>query len=221
MIAWKDVADTVQSFVTAAGIVVGGVFTYFKFIKDRVYRPRVALDLQGRLIEPTSGDCFLVCRATVENKGGSIFTLTTARLCASGFTTKSVRPPTSYTNKLKKLELGERAGGPHGMADGGTITAPNGTKRHHIPSNRRTSPRDNQRLRSRPSHQPRNRRPPRRAEEPLARRMGTARYPLPPSRRRRRIQGRHRNRLHREICAGTILLPQAQYEIATDGTAAR
>jgi hypothetical protein len=28
-------------------------------------------------------------------------------LCSSGFTTKSVRPPTSYTNKLKNLEIGD------------------------------------------------------------------------------------------------------------------
>jgi hypothetical protein len=54
-------------------------------------------------------------------------TLTKAKLCSSTFHTSSVRPPTSYTNKLKVLEIG----------NGGTITAPNGVtytvKGEHLP----------------------------------------------------------------------------------------
>lgn len=42
--------------------------------------------------------------------------LTKAQLCGDEFRTSQVRPPTSYTNKVKKLMLG----------DGGDIKAPNG-----------------------------------------------------------------------------------------------
>src|SRR6266513_854769 len=42
--------------------------------------------------------------------------VTAKTLCAPGYSTTSVRPPVSYTNKLKQLELG----------DGGTIVAPSG-----------------------------------------------------------------------------------------------
>lgn len=71
MTDWKNVGDTVQSFATAGGILVGGVFTYFKFIKDRVYRPRVALAIEGGILEPKLGERFLVCRATITNNGAT------------------------------------------------------------------------------------------------------------------------------------------------------
>jgi hypothetical protein len=68
MVAWKDVADTLQAFATAGGIVVGGVFTYYKFVKDRIYRPRVDLDLTGEFVEIGS-ILWLVCSVNIGNKG--------------------------------------------------------------------------------------------------------------------------------------------------------
>ncbi len=75
MIAWKDVGDSVQSFVTAGGILAGGIFTYFKFVKDRIYRPRVDLRVEADQIELGSTGTFLVCRASVENKGATKLSL--------------------------------------------------------------------------------------------------------------------------------------------------
>jgi hypothetical protein len=70
MTAWKDVADTVQAFVTAGGIIVGGVFTYYKFGKDRIYRPRVDIGIECSRVQ--LGDQHLLkCRLTLENKGAT------------------------------------------------------------------------------------------------------------------------------------------------------
>jgi hypothetical protein len=70
MLAWKDVGDTVQSFVTAAGIVVGGVFAYYKFIKDRIYRPRLDLDIQAGILDVGTTP-YLMCSLSVCNKGAT------------------------------------------------------------------------------------------------------------------------------------------------------
>jgi hypothetical protein len=70
MLDWKDVGDTVQSFVTAAGIIAGGVFTYYKFIKDRIYRPRLDLDIQAGTI-CVDKISYLMCSLNVHNKGST------------------------------------------------------------------------------------------------------------------------------------------------------
>src|SRR4051812_26459179 len=70
VVKWKDVGDTVQAFVTAGGIVVGGVFAYYKFVKDRIYRPRVTLDINaGTVVLGT--DVFLKCAVSVHNQGNA------------------------------------------------------------------------------------------------------------------------------------------------------
>ncbi len=69
MTNWSDVGNTVQSFATAAAIVVGGAFTYFKFVKDRVFRPRVDLELDAEVVVDRHGVRFVVCHATVHNMG--------------------------------------------------------------------------------------------------------------------------------------------------------
>jgi hypothetical protein len=71
---WTDVADTVQAFVTAGGIVVGGVFTYYKFVKDRIYRPRLDLQIDSDRIR--LGDRhYLLCQLSVQNKGATKLSL--------------------------------------------------------------------------------------------------------------------------------------------------
>lgn len=75
MTSWKDTGDAVQAFVTAAGIVAGGVFTYFKFAKDRIYRPRVDLRIEVDRVDIDGPESFLLCRASVENKGANKLSL--------------------------------------------------------------------------------------------------------------------------------------------------
>lgn len=77
----------VQAVATAGGIVVGGIFAYYKFFKDRVYRPRVVIDVRSGRIAALGADAFLI-RVTVKNLGGTKLDLvrdgTVVVLAASG-----------------------------------------------------------------------------------------------------------------------------------------
>jgi hypothetical protein len=66
-------AASIQSIATTAAIVLGGVWTYFKFIKDRIYRPRAAFSVDG--VHHTGPFPSLTLVAKVENIGASKITL--------------------------------------------------------------------------------------------------------------------------------------------------
>jgi hypothetical protein len=69
-ISGTDLASAVESYATAVGIGVGGVFTYYKFVKDRIYRPRLDLSVIAERVE--SGDrTLLACRLAVHNLGST------------------------------------------------------------------------------------------------------------------------------------------------------
>ncbi|HVX47561.1 MAG TPA: hypothetical protein VHC49_26970 [Mycobacteriales bacterium] len=68
MTDWHDLAETVQAFATAGAIAIGGTFTYYKFIKDRVYRPRLSLKIEtSRRI--LNAKPFIHCTLSIENRG--------------------------------------------------------------------------------------------------------------------------------------------------------
>src|SRR5262249_49411574 len=46
----KDFFSILQSGFTILGIVVGGVWAYFKFIKGRLFKPRLALEIEAKFI---------------------------------------------------------------------------------------------------------------------------------------------------------------------------
>ena len=134
--------------------------------------------------------------------------LSATDLCAAGFTTKSIRPRTSYTNKLKSLEIGS----------GGQITDPNGVTYpvtgenlpgqvsdyeldHLISLELGGNPFDPKNLWMEPWE--------RRGAEFASAGHGAESKDVV------------ENRLHREVCAGQIALSDAQREIATDWTSAR
>lgn len=66
----ETAASAISSFVTAAALLVGAVWAYFKFIKDRVYRPRLDLSIDPIAYTDPTGD-YLVCRLTAKNIGTS------------------------------------------------------------------------------------------------------------------------------------------------------
>jgi hypothetical protein len=136
-------------------------------------------------------------------------TLDASQLCAAGFTTSSIRPPVSYTTKLKLLELG----------DGGLITAPSGTTYtvvgEHLPGTIADyeldhlisleiggNPEDPKNLWMEPWE--------RRGPDHLAAAGQGA-----------ESKDVVENRLHRGVCAATLTLGDAQHEIATDWTTAK
>lgn len=70
----KTVVEIIGTAVTAAAVIVGGIWAYFKFVKGRTYRPRLGVGLTGqwRLVD---GRRLLHARITVENIGASKVTL--------------------------------------------------------------------------------------------------------------------------------------------------
>jgi hypothetical protein len=70
----KAIVDIIGTAVTAAAVVIGGIWAYFRFVKGRTYRPRLEPGLSGewRLID---GKCLLQARVTVKNIGASKVTL--------------------------------------------------------------------------------------------------------------------------------------------------
>jgi hypothetical protein len=67
---WVDIAGTV---VTSAAIVVGGLWAYFKFARNRTYRPRLEVTMRGRW--QSSGIPLLKADVTVKNIGASVVCL--------------------------------------------------------------------------------------------------------------------------------------------------
>jgi hypothetical protein len=67
---WKTIADCVSGFATAAAVLAGGLWAYFKFIKGRTFRPRLAVKLAGEWRRLGDADVLLV-RVTVANIGGA------------------------------------------------------------------------------------------------------------------------------------------------------
>jgi len=66
----KTVADIAEAVFTVGAVIVGGLFAYYKFLKDRVYRPRVGVALTAGHLQADGGR-YLACRASVSNLGSS------------------------------------------------------------------------------------------------------------------------------------------------------
>lgn len=70
----KTAVDILGTLVTAAAVIVGGLWAYFNFVKGRTYRPRLEVEMQGewRVID---GERWLHSRVRVKNIGASKVTL--------------------------------------------------------------------------------------------------------------------------------------------------
>jgi len=73
-------ASALESLATAIAIVVGAIWAYFKFIKDRVYRPRLDISIEPRvfIIENREN---LLCHLVVKNIGTSKVALVQEGTC--------------------------------------------------------------------------------------------------------------------------------------------
>jgi hypothetical protein len=131
-------------------------------------------------------------------------------LCSTGFRTSTIRPPVSYTDKLKQLELG----------GGGTITVPGGGPTYvvtgeHLPGKISDYELDHLiplEIGGNPTD-PRNL-----WMQPWERKGSPA---LAAAGQGAESKDVVENRLHREVCNGTITLERAQGEIATDWETAK
>jgi hypothetical protein len=67
----KTVVDIVGTIVTAAAVVVGAVWAYYRFIKDRTYRPRLDVSMAAGWMN-VDGRRLLLARVRVKNIGASV-----------------------------------------------------------------------------------------------------------------------------------------------------
>lgn len=66
----KTIVDIMGTLVTAGAVVVGGLWAYFRFVRDRVYRPRLEVGLFGQWRD-VAGASVLHARVTVKNIGAT------------------------------------------------------------------------------------------------------------------------------------------------------
>jgi hypothetical protein len=66
----KTVIDIIESVVTGAALIIGGIWAYFKFIKGRTFRPRLEVNMFGQW-RTVGQKQLLHARVRVKNIGSS------------------------------------------------------------------------------------------------------------------------------------------------------
>lgn len=86
----RDIADTLAKVVQILAIIVGGWWTYFKFIKGRTYRESLILIVSGKLLTIDS-QTYLIATISVRNVGQSLveFTPDAGALRVFGYTSST------------------------------------------------------------------------------------------------------------------------------------
>jgi hypothetical protein len=70
----KTASDIFASVVTSAALIVGGVWAYFRFVKERTYRPRIDVYMGGEWVG-VAGEGLLLLRVRVKNIGAAVVDL--------------------------------------------------------------------------------------------------------------------------------------------------
>jgi hypothetical protein len=70
----KTVADIVGTLITAVAVSVGAVWAYYRFFKDRTYRPRLEVSMGGEWFA-VDGERLLLARVQIKNIGSSVVEL--------------------------------------------------------------------------------------------------------------------------------------------------
>lgn len=81
--AIKDIVDVVSNIVTAIATILAGVWAYYRFVKGRVFEPRLILTAQARRLRIQATE-FVLSTVELSNVGLSRIDLDTAtvRLCS-------------------------------------------------------------------------------------------------------------------------------------------
>jgi hypothetical protein len=70
----KTVIDLIGTLITAAAVIIGGIWAYFKFVKGRTFRPRLEVNMSGQWVNVDEKQ-LLQARIRVKNIGASKVTL--------------------------------------------------------------------------------------------------------------------------------------------------
>jgi hypothetical protein len=66
----KTWTDVIGKIITGVAVIVGGIWAYFKFVKGRIFRPRVEIEMSGQWLD-VDGKRWLLARIRVKNIGAS------------------------------------------------------------------------------------------------------------------------------------------------------
>jgi hypothetical protein len=66
----KTTADIIGTLITALAVIVGAVWAYYRFVKDRTYRPRLEVSMAGEWLS-VDNERLLLARVRVKNIGAS------------------------------------------------------------------------------------------------------------------------------------------------------
>lgn len=70
----QKIADILWKLIASAGVLIGGIWAYFKFIKGRTFQPNIVPKVAGEARDK-DGEIFLIATTEVENVGASKVTL--------------------------------------------------------------------------------------------------------------------------------------------------
>ncbi len=77
---YKTIAEIVESVLTALAILVGGFWTYFLFIKNRISYPAVDIEVSYEKYELTEGKTLIHTAVKIDNKGSILLNSDEAEL---------------------------------------------------------------------------------------------------------------------------------------------
>ena len=70
----QKIADVAWKLTASVGVIVGGIWAYFKFIKGRTFKPNLVPKVAGET-RHKNGDVYLIATTEVENAGASIVSI--------------------------------------------------------------------------------------------------------------------------------------------------
>ena len=81
----KAYAEFFQSVVTSVGIIVGGIWVYYKFVKGRLFSPKIELSLSGTVVRADSEQILITFEVILRNIGSVRLLPTSCHLDVRGF----------------------------------------------------------------------------------------------------------------------------------------
>lgn len=67
---WIEVPQAISYVITAAGLIVTGIWAYVRFVRGRVLHPMCQLGLSAKKLDMLDGTAALKVTATISNSGG-------------------------------------------------------------------------------------------------------------------------------------------------------
>lgn len=90
METWVKISEVLHHTATFVAILVGGVWTYVRFVRGRAFTPRISLQLVGSLFSAPSGS-YLQVTVMAENKGNTAIEIDHSETAVTAFIENPVR----------------------------------------------------------------------------------------------------------------------------------